>query len=242
MPDAADDDDIPWSGRPQDDPMLHAARAKRFAEFRREHPPVNCWIDKVQTIDLYLDGARRALVERDRALILFFDGKGEPVSSAVYLRSENPYDVAEAHLGVARVAEVRDESDEADEILSSVPRERQDREAENFRSRHYRDVEIYVYLRSALTLLRHESAANGVGSPIIESLLQAIGAEVQDQHEQALGFVQQAASALESRPADRMFGDPALADCRRAMVAIERHIAIQNSRPIRRGPEGKSGG
>lgn len=235
-------DEGDWWGRPQDDPALHAAREKRFAEFHRAHPPVNCWIDKVQTIELFVDGVRRALVDRGRALIVVYGSDGEPVSSVVYLRSESPYDVAEAHLGIARVAEVRDESDEADEILSAAPREREERAAEEFRSRHFRDVEIFEYLRSAVSLLRHESEATGARSPIIESLLQAIGAEVQDQHEQALGIVQQAALALESRPADRMFGDPALADCRRAMVALERHIAIQNSRPVRRGQEGKSGG
>lgn len=237
-----DDKNQEWWGRPQDDPALHAAREKRFAEFRRTHPPVNCWIDRVQTIELFVDGVRRALVDRGRALIVVYDGDGEPTSSVVYLRSENPYDVAEALLGIVRVAEVRDESDEADEILSAAPREREERTAEEFRSRHFRDAEIFQYLRSAVSLLRHESEATGVRSPIIESLLQAIGAEVQDQHEEALSLVQQAASALESRPADRMFGDPALADCRRAMVALERHIAIQNSRPVRRSQQGKSGG
>ncbi|MBA4174457.1 MAG: hypothetical protein C0511_17835 [Hyphomicrobium sp.] len=242
MPDAAYDDDMPWTGRPQDDPALRTALEKRFADFRRAHPPVNCWIDKVQTIELVLDGIRRALVERDRALIMFFDDQGEPVSSAVFLRSENPYDVAEAHLGIERVAEVRDESDEADEILSAAPREREERAAEDFRRRHYSDVEIFQYLRSAVRLLQHESAVTATGSPVIESLLQAIGAEVQDRNEQARGFVQRAASALESRPADRMFGDPALAACRRAMEALERHIAIKEGRPVRRGPEGKSGG
>jgi hypothetical protein len=242
MPNVTENDDEPWTGRPQDDPALRAAVDKRIADFRREHPPVTCWIDKVQTIELYLDGVRRALITRSRALILFYDGAGAPTSSVVYLRSENPYDVAEAHLGIARISEVRDESAEAGDILSAAPRAQEDREALDFRSRHYRDVEIFHYLRSAVKLLQHEQDLAGARSPIIELLLQAISAEVQDQHAQALTFVQQAAAALESRDGDLMFGELALADCWRAIVAIERHVAVQSRRPLRHTPGGKSGG
>ncbi len=242
MTDATDDDNMPWTGRPQDDPILHAALERRLADFRREHPPVNCWIDKVRTIELVLNGVRRALVDRDRALILFYDGQGAPASSVVYLRSENPYDVAEAHLGVERVAEVRDESIDADEILSDAPRAQEERETLSFKSRHYRDVDIFHYLRSAVKLLQHESGGTGGSAPIIEMLLQAIGAEVQDRHPQALAFVQNAAAALEGRDGALMFGEPALADCRRAIVALERLIALQSRQPLRFTIDGKSGG
>lgn len=237
------EEDAAWWGRPQDDPALHAGLQRRFEEFRREHPPINCWIDTVQTVELYVDGARRALVDRGRALITFFESDGAPAASVVYLRSENPYDVAEAHLDIPRVEEVRDESLEAEETISAAPREREDHEAEEFRCRYYSDDEILRYMRSAISLLRHENVAvAGARSPIIDILLQAMGDAVLDQHEQAVGFMQQAASALESRPAGQFFGDPALAHCRRAIEAIERYIAVQAGRPIRRGPEGKSGG
>lgn len=233
--DPADDEE--WWGRPQDDPALRATLDKRRADFRREHPPVTCWVDMVGTAELFLEGVRRALVDRGRALIMFFDSHGGPASSIVYLRSENPYDVAEAHLGIARVCEVRDESDEADEILSAVPREREDRMAAEFRSRHYPDGETLQYLQSAVDLLRREGTVTGIASPIIEILMEAIGAEAQDQHEQARTIIERAAFALETRTADRMFGDPALADCRRAVAAIERIIAGSSRRPLRRGPE-----
>lgn len=242
MPDAANDDDMPWTGRPQDDPALRTALDKRFADFRRAHPPANCWIDKVGTAELYLGGVRRALVDRRRALVMLYSGQGEPTSSVVYLRSESAYDVAEAHLGIERVAEVRDESDEADEILSTAPREREDRVAAEFRSRHASDEETFHYLRSAVKLLRLEGSATGKSSPVVDLLLQAIGAEVQDQNEQAVRFIKEAIALLDSPPSDPLFGDPALADCRRALEATERHIAVQSKRPVRRGPEGKSGG
>lgn len=147
-------DEGTWWGRPQDDPALRSALDKRLSDFRRAHPPVNCWIDKVQTIELFLDGVRRVLVDRGRALIMFYGGDGEAVSSVVYLRSENPYDVAEAHLGIESVAEVRDESNEADEIVSVAPRGREEREAKDFRARHSPHAELFHYLRSAVRLLR----------------------------------------------------------------------------------------
>jgi hypothetical protein len=231
-----------WWGRPQDDPALHDALNKRFADFRRAHPPVNCWIDKVGTAELYLGGVRRALVERRRALVMLYDEQGEPASSVVFLRSESAYDVAESHLGIARVAEVRDESDEADEILSAAPREREDRVAAEFSSRHASDVEAFHYLRSAVKLLRLEGAATGKNSPVVDLLLQAIGAEVQDQHEQAVRSIKEAITLQDSPPTDAFFGDPALADCWRALEATERYIAVQSKQPMRRGPEGKSGG
>lgn len=238
--DSTDEDG--WWGRPQDDPALRAALDKRRADFRRAHPPVTCWIDKVGTAELYLDGVRRALVDRGRALVMLYEGQGEPLSSAVYLRSESAYDVAEAHLGIARVAEVRDESDEADEILSAAPRVQEDQIAAEFRSRHAPDVEAFHYLRSAVKLLQQESAVAGVGSPAIDKLLQAIEAEAQDRHAQALLFIGEAIAVLDSPATDRLFGDPALADCRRAVEAMERSDALQSGRQSRRDPEGKSGG
>lgn len=235
-------DEGAWWGRPQDDPALHDALNKRFADFRRAHPPVNCWIDKVGKAELYLGGVRRALVDRRRALVILYDRQGEPTSSVVYLRSESAYDVAESQLGIERVAEVRDESDEADEILSAAPREREDRVVAEFQSRYASDVEAFHYLRSAVKVLRLEGSATGKSAPVVDLLLQAIGAEVQDQHEQAVRFIKDAIAVLESPPTDAFFGGPALADCRRALEATERNMAVQAGRPMRRGPEGKSGG
>jgi hypothetical protein len=140
MPDHDEDfPDAEWWGRPQDDPKLIAVQDKARAEFRRKHPPVNCWIDGVQTIELYLAGVRRAQVERDRSLITYFDDQGDAVLTAVYLCSENPYDVAEAYLGIERVQEIRDESNEAEEPISSIPRDHEERQAAEFRNRYHRE-------------------------------------------------------------------------------------------------------
>jgi len=241
MPHTANDDDTQWTGRPQDDPALRAALDKRRADFRRAHPPVTCWIDKVGTAELYLDGVRRALVDRGRALVMLYDEQGEPVTSVVYLRSESAYDVTEARLGIERVAELRDESDEAEEILSAAPREREEREVAEFMSRHAQNVEAFHYLRSAVKLLQQESAVTRTSSPVIDKLLQAIEAQVHGQHAQAFLVMGEAIALLESPAADRLFGDPALADCRRAVEVIERHGAREAAR-VPRGPAGKSGG
>lgn len=68
-------DDFPdaeWTGRPKDDPELIAMQNAARAKFRREHPPVNCWIDGVTIVELYLDGVVRARVERFQSLRLSY--------------------------------------------------------------------------------------------------------------------------------------------------------------------------
>lgn len=237
-----DADDAEWTGRPQDDPRLHAMAAKARAEFRQKHPPVNCWIDQVQTIELYLDGVRRAQVERDRAMITYFDDQGDQASTAIYLHSENPYDVVEDHLGTGRIVEVRDESLEALETFSSYPRECEERSVGEFSRGRFRDDEIFEYLRRAAGALKHE-ATGDLHQLALTPILEAITASVLDQYESALIHVQAAASALEKRERSLLFGRPVLANCRRAIVGIERHIAIQNRKPVRwKEPSGKSGG
>jgi len=244
MPDFDDDfPDAEWTGRPQDDPKLLAMLAAGRAEFRRKHPPVNCWIDSVETIELYLGGVMRAKVERGRSVIAYFDDQGHAVSTAIYLRSENPYDVVEAHLGIDRVEEIRDESNDAEEPISSYLREREEREAAAFSSRYYREDEIFLYLRSAVGALKDEADVGGLHRLVVHPLLEAITAAVLDQYEVALTQVQGAADELERREPAMMFSRPALAGCRRAIVAVERHIAIQGQRPVRRSETGgKSGG
>lgn len=244
MPDFDEDHpDVEWWGRPQDDPKLHAALEKGRAAFRREHPPVDCWIDGVQTIELYQGGIVRARVERGRSQITYFDDKGDAVAAAIYLCSENPYDVAEAHLGIGRVGEIRDESNEAEEPISSYPREHEERHAAEFSSRYVdREDEIFLYLRSAVSALRMEAKGGG-NMPDVKPLLDAITAAVMDEYDAALTHVRAAAEALETREMSMLLGRPALADCRRAILAIERHIAIQNRLPgWRRGTDRKSGG
>lgn len=244
MPD--DDEDVPdvaWWGRPQDDPKLHAMLEKARAEFCAAHPPVNCWIDRVQTIDLYQDGMIRAQVERGRSMITCFDEQGSGVSTVIYLCSENPYDVAEAHLGISRVTEIRDESNEAEEPISSWPRDSEDRQAASFRERYGdREDEIFLYLRSAVGALRMEGKSGG-NMPDVKPLLDAITAAVLDDYDAALMHARAAAGILEALEMSMFFGRPALADGRRAVVAIERHIAIQRGRPLRRSStDGKGGG
>ncbi len=245
MPDLDDDfPDAEWTGRPQDDPRLHAQQANARAEFRDLQPPVNCWIDRVDTIELYLDGALKAQVERGRSAITFIDEHGHAVSKAIYLCSENPYDVVEAHLGIARIAEIRDESNEAEDPFSAYPREREERQAAAFRARYVREDEIFLYLRSAASALKHEGDAGDLHQLVLTPVLEAVTAAVLDQYEAALAHLDAATSVLEKREPNTMFGRPAIADCRRAIVAIERHVAIQDRLPLRRRQQadGKSGG
>jgi hypothetical protein len=82
----------------------------------------------------------------------------------------------------------------------------------------------------------------GGSTPDMKPLLDAITAAVVDEYDAALTHVRAAAEVFEEID-DMLLGPPALADCRRAIVAIERHIAIQQKRPVRRSAtDGKSGG
>ena len=163
-----------WSGRPQDAPALLAAREEALAAFRADHPPIDCWIDSVAKVDLYLAGTRRATVDRGRAQITVFEREGNAAGITVYLRSENPYDVAEARLGISRVTEVRDESIDAMDIFSSLPRDREDAEAAAFRCAHDPEDEIFRYMRSAAGTLAQDADRAGLREAVLDPLLDAI--------------------------------------------------------------------
>lgn len=230
-----------WKGRPQDDPaLLNAERAR----FRAERPPFDCWIDLVSAIELYQRGVLRAKVTRDRAEIAFLNTAGGVESSIIYLRSENPYDVAEQHLGIAPVAEIRDESNEAEQPISSQPREWEARDAEEFRRRYSdREDEIFHYLRSAVRILSLGGKDNR-DEPDVAALLSAIGSAALNAYENALVQVRTAVAALEGRAPGRFVHLGGRRECRRAILAIERHIAIQK-RPAAgnwKPKGGKSGG
>lgn len=225
-----DDDwgDVEWIGRPQDDPALRRALAEGRARFRAENPPFNCWIDGVTTMELFLRGALRARVSRSRSEIAFLSSDGGVQASIIYLRSENPYEVAEQHLGIAPVTEVRDESDEAEQPLSSLPREREERDVAAFTARYgYREDEIFCYLRAAVGALRL-GERGGAAPHDLAPLLAAITSAALDEYEAALAQVRAAVVALDTPTICLFMGPPALRDCRRAIVAIERHLAIQN--------------
>lgn len=241
----SDDDwgNVEWIGRPQDDPALHRALAEGRARFRAENPPFDCWIDGVTKIELFQRGTVRARVSRSRAEIAFLNDDGAVQSSIIYLRSENPYEVAEQHLGIAPVTEVRDESNEAEQPISSLPREREERDVAAFAARYgYREDEIFCYLRSAVGALR--SGERGGAAPHdLSPLLAAITSAALYEYEAALAQVRDAAVALDKPEICLFMGPPALRDCRRAIVAIERHLAIQNRlSAVRWKPEGGKGG
>lgn len=229
-----DRDDIAWTGRPQDEPKLVAALREGRRVYRLAHPPTDCWIDCVQTIELYQGGRLRARVDRNRALISYMDEAGEVVSTAIYLGSENPYDVAETHLGIDRVTEIHDESAEAEERLSSYPRDREEQDTQYF-VRRYGDPEdeIFHYLRSAVSVMRFEMKSGHVHYDL-SPLLSAITSAALSKFEAALAQVKTAIRSLEERETDLTFALRELSECRRAMVALERYIAIQNRPPAAR--------
>lgn len=145
-----EESDSAWSGRPQDDPRYLAAARKKREAYRAAHPPVNCWIDAVQTIDLYFDGKHRACVLTGKALAHVFDENGNTVAALTYLRSETAFGAVEKYLGIGRVAEVRDDSNEGGGEISALTRDLAENDARAFRAACLPSDEASYYLRDAV--------------------------------------------------------------------------------------------
>jgi hypothetical protein len=145
-----DNNDAEWTGRPQDDPRYIAAATAARQAYRAKHPPVNCWVDSVHQLDLYLDGRRRARVLTDKATVQLLDDDGNVTGSLIYLRSETPYEAVEKHLGIGRVEDVRDDSNDGGGEISPRPRKQSERSARAFRKDCPAAEEADRYLRDAL--------------------------------------------------------------------------------------------
>ena len=94
----------------------------RLARFSALYPAIDCWVYKVATMELILGGVRRALVVVRDATITYFEAQGNIEAEAVYLCSENPYDLAESRLGISKVSEFRDLSLDTDDFMDAQAR------------------------------------------------------------------------------------------------------------------------
>lgn len=225
MPDFDEDHpDVEWWGRPQDDPRLHAAVKAANAANLIEHPPVNCWIDAVQTIDLYLDGRHRARVLTDKARADIFDESGTAVASITYLRSETPFDAVEKHLAIGRISEVRDHSlDGGGEVDMRGRSERYAREFHGFCSL---SEEAAYYLREAVGTYEF---FGGEVVPLAREWRGLIGGALDaiaaNDREAAHGIV---LTALSGMNRDAIFDwQAAWVDCARAAEALRRDLASE---------------
>lgn len=223
-----DDSNTEWRGRPQDDPRYIAvAKAARQA-YRVQHPPVNCWIDSVQEIDLYLDGRHRARVLTDKATAHLFNNNGNVTDSLVYLRSETPFDAVERHLGIGRVAEVRDDSNEGGGEISGRPRNMAERSARAFRQDCPEAGEAGHYLREAIHTYEF------FGGPVIpagrewRSMIEtALDALAQNDRKAARSTILMAVADVNT---DLILDwQMAWVDCARAAEALRRDLAAESS-------------
>lgn len=226
---SGDDDYADWSGRPQDDPRLIAAAKAARAAYRAAHPPVDCWIDAVMTMDLYLDGRHRARVFTSKARAHILDDSGNPTESITYLRSETPFGAVERHLGIRRVSEIRDDSDEGGGEISTYPRKRSARFAREFRASCPPAGEAAHYLREAVNTYEF-FGGNAVPFArewrgLIGGALDAIAA---NDREAAHGIVLMALSGMN----EDMILDWQVAwvDCARGAEALRRDLKKENPR------------
>ncbi|WP_323130970.1 hypothetical protein [Sinorhizobium medicae] len=208
--------------RPQDDPRHREAVEAAIAAYRAEHPPVNCWVETPYHLDLYLGGRRWAHVAIEDAEVTLFDETGDVVSTFPYLQSESAYEVVERRLGVGRIEEVRDESDEGGGAPDPSLRRLEEQEARDFREQHGGSGEALYYLRQAV------------------SGLEKFSVSLPENEKESLALLCDAATALEagepraarvmvaralSLPEDKSFSwGVARRHCVRALAVTERDI------------------
>lgn len=224
------DDDTEWSGRPQDDPRyIAAAKAARQA-YRAKHPPVTCWIDSVQEIDLYLDGLHRARVLTDKALAYLFDDSGNVAGSLIYLRSETPFEAVEKHLGIGRVAEVRDDSNEGGGEISPRTRKLSDRHARAFRKDCPPAGEAERYLRDAIhTFEFFGGSTTPRGQEWRNTVEKALEALARNDRKGARSTILLALTGMNK---DLLLDwQMAWVDCARAAEALRRDLAAEAAKP-----------
>ncbi|MBN9252623.1 MAG: hypothetical protein J0I86_18955 [Mesorhizobium sp.] len=184
----------------------------------------------MQEIDLYLDGLHRARVLTDKALAYVFDDSGNITDSFIYLRSETPFDAVEEYLGIGRIAEVRDDSNEGGGEISPRTRNMSERSARAFRKECPRAGEAGRYLRDAISTYKF------FGGPVLQA-----GREWRGMIETALdalahGDRKLARStilmALTSMNKDLLLDwQMAWVDCARAAEALRRDLAAEADRP-----------
>lgn len=222
-----DNDDAEWTGRPQDDPRYIAAAVAARQAYRAKHPPVNCWVDSVHELDLYLDGRHRARVLTDKATIHLLDDDGNVAGSLIYLRSETPFDAVEKHLGIDRVTEVRDDSNEGGGRISSPLRGAVERSAAAFRQDCTPEQEAWRYIRDAVQvaeLFGIEEAAAQAWRGKMDEVLNAISL---NHREKALRILR---AALAGMNRDAVLGwHAAWVDCARAAEALARDLVAEIS-------------
>lgn len=222
-----DDSSIEWSGRPQDDPRYIAAAAAARQAYRAKNPPVNCWMDSVHQLDLYLDGRHRARVLTDKATVQLLDDDGNVAGSFIYLRSETPFDAVEKHLGIDRVTEVRDDSNEGGGRISPRVRGAAERRAAAFRANCAPQQEAWRYIREAIQVAEVfgiEEAAAQAWRGRMDDVLNAISL---NHREKALRILR---AALAGMSRDAVLGwQAAWVDCARAAEALARDLVAEIS-------------
>ena len=222
-----DNNDAEWTGRPQDDPRYIAAATAARQACRAKHPPVNCWVDSVHELDLYLDGRHRARVLTDKATIHLLDDEGNVAGSFIYLRSETPFDAVENYLGIDRVTEIRDDSNEGGGRISSRVRGAAERRAAAFRQDCTPEQEAWRYIRDAIQVAEVfgiEEAAAQAWRGKMDEVLSAVSL---NQREKALRILR---AALAGMNRDTVLGwHAAWVDCARAAEALARDLVAEMS-------------
>ncbi|BCH14975.1 hypothetical protein [Mesorhizobium sp. L-2-11] len=220
-----DDSDTEWTGRPQDDPRYIAAATAARQAYRAKYPPVNCWIDSVHELDLYLDGRHRARVLPDKATAHLLDDDGNVAGSFIYLRSETPFDAVEKHLGIDRVTEIRDDSNEGGGRIRPRVRGTAERSAAAFREECMPSQEAWRYIRDAIRVAEVFGIEEAAAQAWRGKMDEALNAIALNRREKALAIVRSALAGM-SR-VTILDWQAARVDCARAAEALTRDLVAE---------------
>ena len=216
----------PWTKRPQDDRRRRSALGASTARRHAANPPFTCWTDNAETIDLFIDGRRRAQVFPSSALARLYEPDGNDAGSFTLLWSECPYAAVEHRLGIERVAEVRDESVDGGGIVSQVLREASERRARAFRESHSAVGEAAHYLERAAAVAELLGMEPSVARQIWRRLInRALDALTDQNVSVALELTE---SALVGLDRDAILDwQVAWVDCERGAEALRRILLAQ---------------
>lgn len=158
-----------------------------------EPPSGTYWIDNDAGLTLYLEARKRAVVDRTRHLIDYFDPNGQRIATVVKLFSDHAFDSVEHHFGIEPVEDVRDECGEPG---SAVSRAHEDDRLAEFTYHHSQEDEIFFYLRATARILLEEGRNHELTATAVEMIVAAISDAVRARFEGSLSHSKQTADIL----------------------------------------------
>lgn len=181
------------------------------------------WVDRVDVIDLYQAGLRRAAIYPPLARVFLYDADGHETTSFTFLWSECPYCTVETRLQIGRIDNVFDASEESSGVINHSLRAISERNACAFQQSFSRAEEVDHYLMRALAFARLLDVDDAPGLGVWENAISTVRRDLGDGHFSCA--MKTLAPLVEAMDKAVVFGwQGARTDCVRALEALKRLI------------------